>query len=355
MLKLFTREQFPEGPIRVAVVGVGYLGQFHAEKYARSEQANLIAVVDADRNRADEIAKKFSTRALTDYRELPALGVQAASVASSTTTHFEIAAWLLENGIDVLVEKPMCSSVADAKRLIEIAARHNRILQVGHLERFNPAFQAVKPHLSRAGFIEARRIAKFTGRGHDVDVIYDLMIHDIDIICHLVGRPIARLEAVGIPVLTKSADIANARLVFEGGAIANVTASRAAQQVERTIRIFQHERYISLDFGKKKLKIYSRDENAISAGIKGFLGIPEIKMEEFPVEERDALRDQIESFIKAVKNGTAPEVSGEDGLRALELADRIRAAIDESLKNFDGEIEQALKLRTVNAVQGSSR
>lgn len=310
--------------IRAAVVGVGYLGTFHAEKYAKSKTADLIAVVDVDEKRAQKIAKKHRAQACASYRDLPALNIQCASIASDTTSHFEVASFLLENGVDVLVEKPLCVTTDQCRALIDIAKRNGRILQVGHLERFNPAFAALKGILTAPRFFEARRISPFVGRSSTVDVVRDLMIHDIDIIAHLVGRPLLTVEAVGIPVLTGTIDIANARLTFEGGAVANVSASRAAFAGERTIRIFQPELYISLDLGEKRLKIYKKGEGTDA------LGFPRIEKTESKIEERDALADEIESFISCVCDRSTPRVTGEDGLRALELAELIHEAIHKS-------------------------
>ncbi len=315
--------------IRSAVVGTGYLGKFHAEKYYKIKDTQLMAVVDTDEATAKKVAKSVKAQPLSSYKQLPELGVECASVVTPTSTHFEVASWLLENGIDVLLEKPMTTTVDEARKLIEIAESNNRILQVGHLERFNPAFRAMKEVLTRPWFFEVRRIAQFTGRGADVDVVMDLMIHDIDIIAHLVNQPVVKVEAVGIPVLTDSVDIANARLTFEGGAIANVTASRAAFKSERSIRIFQPDLYISLDYGKKKLKIYKKTE-----GFDRLLGIPKIDIKELKVEERDALEHEVESFVRCVLGRERPEVSGEDGLRALELADQIRQAFAEHLASL---------------------
>ncbi len=317
--------------IKAAVVGVGYLGTFHAEKYARLKNAELVAVVDVHEKNRDKVAKKYKAKSLDDYKKLPNLGVQCASVSSTTSTHFVIASWLLENGIDVLVEKPITTTTDEAKKLIEIAKSNNRILQAGHLERFNPAYREMKSVLNKPRFFEVRRIASFTGRGADVDVILDLMIHDIDIICHLVGRPIKKVESLGVPILTESFDVVNARITFDGGAVANVTASRAAIKTERTIRIFQPDLYISLDFGKKKLKIYSLD-----APYSG-RGFPKIKISEKKVRERDALEDEISSFLNCVENRSSPEATGEDGLRALETVELIHDAIKESMSIMDLE------------------
>lgn len=318
--------------MKAAVVGVGYLGGFHAEKYAKSNGVELVAVVDVREERLKEVSKKLKCKGLTDYKQLPALGVQCASVAADTGRHFEIASWLLQNGIDVLVEKPIATSTAEARELIAIAKANSRILQVGHLERFNPAFRTMERHLTRPVFFEARRIAQFAGRGADVDVVLDLMIHDIDIIAHLVGRPVKQIEAIGVPIVTKSFDIANARLTFEGGAVANVSASRAAFKSERTLRVFQPNVYLSLDFGNKKLKIYTKEPGT------NMLGLPKISTVEESIEERDALRDQIEAFLKSVRERSTPVVTGEDGMLALEMAEQIKAALRKQLLMFtEGE------------------
>ncbi len=318
--------------IRSAVIGAGYLGRFHAEKYAHAEGAELVAVVDVQFERAAELAAKWGAAALRDYRELTSLGIQCVSVVSDTTTHFELTRWLLQNGIDVLVEKPMTATIAEAEELIALAGKNGRILQVGHLERFNPAFRRISQLLTKPLFFEVRRIAQFTGRGSDVDVVRDLMIHDIDIIAHLVKRPLKRVDAIGVPVLTGSIDIASARLQFEGGCVANVTASRAAFKSERTIRIFQPDVYISVDYGAKRVKIVSRLPE------KDERGLPKITQEEFLVEEGDALRDEISSFLECVSQRKAPDVDGSDGLRALDLADQINRAVVEGLREYDAAL-----------------
>lgn len=316
-----------------AVVGVGYLGTFHAEKYAKSPLTELVAVVDVDLAKARAVADRLGCQALDDYKKLPELGVQCASIAAVTAVHFDIALWLLDHGVDVLVEKPIATTPDQARVLISAAKANGRVLQVGHLERFNPAFRAMEKLLTQPRFFEARRIAQFAGRGHDVDVVLDLMIHDIDIISYLVGRPLLRVDAVGTPVLTDNVDIANARLTFEGGAVANVTASRAAFKAERTLRIFQPDVYISLDYGQKKLKMYHKAEG--EGGISLFPGVPAISITEHSVEERDALADEIDAFLRSVESREQPVVSGEDGLRALELAERIRKAFQESASLLD--------------------
>ncbi len=317
--------------IRAAVIGVGYLGKFHAEKYHRSPGAELVAVVDTDAERASAVATVLNAQAVSDYRELAKLGINCASVATNTSSHHEIASFLLEHGIDVLVEKPFTVTQAEARNLIELATARKRVLQVGHLERFNPAFVAIKALLNKPCFFEVRRIAPFSGRSTDVDVVLDLMIHDIDIVSHLVDKPVNKIEAIGVPVLTGSVDIANARITFEGGAIANVTASRAAYAAERTIRIFQPELYISLDFGRKKYKVYglTKDQS----------GRTSIAISEHDVEERDALYDEVNDFIRCVQERAMPAVSGNDGLRALELALMIKRAIRDGASALLSEME----------------
>jgi len=315
--------------IKAAVIGTGYLGKFHAEKYKVVDGASLVAVVDIHQERAEEVAATLGVKALSDYRDLPALGVQCASVVSDTSTHFQVSKWLLENGIDVLVEKPMTVRIEEAEELIRVAKSNGRVLQVGHLERFNPAFKKIEERLTRPLYFEARRIAVFTGRGSDVDVVRDLMIHDIDIISHLVKRPLKRVEAIGVPVLTASVDIASARLTFEGGCVANVTASRAAFKAERTIRIFQPDLYVSLDYGAKKVKLVSKLKELDERGL------PKIEAEEYTVEDGDALRDEISSFVQAVASRGEPIVRGEDGMKALLLVEQISKAVAEGLREYD--------------------
>jgi len=317
------REQ--EKVLKAAVIGSGYLGNFHAQKYAASPHAELLAVVDLELARAKSCAKKFSCEALTDYRQLPALGVQCASVVATTSAHFDIASWLLQNGIDVLVEKPITVTVEEAKELIAIARKQQRILQVGHLQRFNSAFKAVKQHLTEPKFFEVRRITKFSGRGTDVDVILDLMIHDIDIVSHLIGEEVTKVDAIGSPVITNSIDIANARVVYANGAVANFSASRAAFTSERTMRIFQPELYISADYEKNRVKICRRSSK------KSSFGFPEIEVLEKRFDDSDALAEEIESFLSCVANRTQPLVAGEAGLHALKIAYLIKQSLLENV------------------------
>jgi predicted dehydrogenase len=309
--------------IRAAVVGVGYLGRFHAEKYAAAPDVELAAVVDSDSERAAEAGARFGCRACSDVSELDGL-VDCASVAVPTPFHRDVGARLLEAGIDVLVEKPIAATLDEARDLVRIAERCGRILQVGHLERFNPAIRALAGLLTRPRFLECHRLAPFVERGTDVDVVLDLMIHDLDVILSIMGSPVAAVEAVGVPVITGSPDIANARIRFADGAIANVTASRVSLKRERKLRIFQPDTYISLDYGEKRMRICRRGEAPPG-------GLAPIEVEERVVEGEDALAEEIRAFVEAVQTRRAPLVSGREGLRAVELAYQILACVEEEL------------------------
>jgi predicted dehydrogenase len=304
--------------IAAAVIGVGYLGKFHAEKYAASEKADLIAVVDENFARASEIATATGTLALTDYRELFGR-VQCVSVAVPTRVHHQVAKDFLTAGIDVLVEKPLAVSLEDAKDLVALAESQNCILQVGHLERFNPAIRQLERVIKEPKFVECHRLAPFVERGTDVDVVLDLMIHDIDVIASLVRSPVTRVEAVGVPVLTETPDIANARLLFANGCIANVTASRVSIKRERKVRFFQPDAYISIDYDQRRAQIIYKP-----APGAGWLNV---RGENVEFKEGDALADEIESFLDCVRMRTVPLVSGIDGLNALEIASLIRAQL----------------------------
>ena len=299
--------------IRSAVVGVGYLGKFHADKYAVLPDAELVAVCDASEATAKEIAAKHGALALTDPTQLYGK-VDAVSIVVPTQLHYEVAKGFLENGIHVLLEKPITATVEQARELVEIAARNKLTFQVGHLERFNPAILALDKVLTQPMFIESQRIAPFNPRGADVSVILDLMIHDIDIILDLVDSDVKRIDAKGVAVLSKDIDIANARIEFENGCVANVTASRAGMKSERKMRVFQHDTYISVDFGNKKLGIHRKGEGEM------FPGVAEIDSQEQVFDAGDALLSEIEAFLKAIKTGTEPVVSGAAGTRALETA-----------------------------------
>jgi predicted dehydrogenase len=304
--------------ITAAVIGVGYLGKFHADKYAASEKVKLVAVVDIDEKRANEVGASVGAAALTDYRALFGL-VQCVSIAVPTRFHYRVARDFIEAGIDVLVEKPLTADIAEARALVEAAKARNVVLQVGHLERFNPAIRRLEGIIREPKFVECHRLAPFVERGTDVDVVLDLMIHDIDIIASLVRSPLQRVEAVGVPVLTDKPDIANARINFANGCIANVTSSRVSLKRERKIRFFQPDAYISIDYDQRRAQIYHKP-----APGAGWL---DIRAENIEIKDGDALADEIGSFIDCVRERTLPVVGGADGLRALEIASMISSQL----------------------------
>ena len=306
----------PEHPIKTAVIGVGYLGTFHAEKYHQSPDSELIAVVDANEAQAKKIGEQLE---VSYSNELDFLfgNVDAVSIVVPTQQHYGTAKTFLENGIHVLLEKPMTTTVEEAQELIDIARSKNVVLQIGHLERFNPAVLAMDGILNNPLFIESHRVAPFNPRGADVNVILDLMIHDIDIILDLVKSPVDSMDVSGVPVVTSEIDIANARIRFQNGCVANVTASRAGLKSERKMRIFQHDAYVSVDFQNKRLGVHQKGENEIHPGI------PEIVSREEQFEAGDALRAEIDAFLFAIKSNSPPVVSGQDGLNALQTAIQI--------------------------------
>jgi predicted dehydrogenase len=307
-------------PLRTAVIGVGYLGRFHAQKYAQIAGSQLVAVVDANAEACAKVAAELGTRAVSDYRELFG-AVDAVSVAVPTPLHHAIGCELLRQGIDVLIEKPIATTVAEARELVELARINKRILQVGHLERFNPAILAAAERLRTPRFVESHRLAPFKQRGTDVSVVLDLMIHDIDLIQELVGTPIESIDAVGATVFSGEIDIVNARLRFQGGCVANTTASRISLKQERKIRIFQDDAYLSVDMQQKILTVIRKKDSAPVESPA------QVSIEEENFEQGDALRAEIEAFLKAVRERSTPVVTGEDGLRALETAMKITALV----------------------------
>jgi predicted dehydrogenase len=313
-------------PLRAAVIGVGHLGRFHAEKYADLAGAVLVGVVDRDPVRARSVADALGVRSFADPRAL-AGAVDCASVAVPTRDHAAVAAELLRAGVDVLVEKPLASTAAEALELVRMADAGGRILQVGHLERFNPALRAAAAVITEPRFLECHRLAPFVNRGTDVDVIRDLMIHDLDVIQSFVAAEVTAVEAVGVPVLTTTVDIANARMRFANGCIANVTASRVSMKRERKLRIFQPDAYVAIDYDQRAVRICRR----LAATRTGALA--EIVVEDLDAGGGDPLRDEVEAFLEAVATRSPPAVSGREGLRALELAERIAASIEQGVRS----------------------
>jgi predicted dehydrogenase len=307
-------------PLRTAVIGVGYLGRFHAQKYAQIAGSTLVAVVDANAEGCAKVAAELGTKAVSDYRELFG-AVDAVSLAVPTPLHHKIGCELLKNGIDVLIEKPIATTVAEARELVDLARIHKRILQVGHLERFNPAVLAAAERLQTPRFVESHRLAPFKQRGTDVSVVLDLMIHDIDLIQELVGTPIEHIDAVGASVFSGEIDIVNARLRFQGGCVVNTTASRISLKQERKIRIFQDDAYLSVDMQQKILTVIRKKDAAPVESPA------QVSIEEQNFDQGDALLAEIEAFLKAVRERSTPVVTGEDGLRALETAMKITALV----------------------------
>ena len=311
--------------IRAAVIGVGYLGRFHAQKYAQLPACELVAVVDGREEVRSAVAAEVRARAVADYREL--LGeVDAVSVVTPTPAHFEIADAFLAAGAHVLVEKPITETPAQARALIARAAQHKRILQIGHLERFNSAILAAEPYLSTPRFMECQRLAPYKERGTDVNVVLDLMIHDIDLVQSLARSEIVSIDAIGTPVFSGEIDIANARIRFANGCVANATASRVSMKTERKLRIFEDAAYISLDLQQKILTLIRKRDTAPQPG-----QLP-VTIEEANLEQGDALKSEIESFLDCIRNDRPPIVSGDDGLRALETAIRITEQVHANLE-----------------------
>lgn len=312
--------------VRVGVIGVGYLGMFHAEKYSRMDNVQLIGVVDSNQDRAKEVAAKFDTRAFTDYRELFGQ-TDAVSIAVPTESHFSVGADCMNHDLDVLIEKPMTATLEQADELISIAKSRNRVMQIGHLERFNPAVLALEDIVRKPMFIEAHRLGIFKNRSTDVSVVLDLMIHDIDIIMNIVQSEIKSIHAAGAPVICEHADIANVRLEFASGCVANVTASRISIKNQRKIRLFQKDAYVSVDFTSREITIIRRDD---STACNDNL-IPGMDIQQLSFPTTDVLEDELVSYIQAVTTHRTPVVSGIAGRRALQVAltitDQINTAI----------------------------
>lgn len=308
-------------PLRVAVIGVGHLGRHHARIAAAEPAIELVGVVDTNRERAEQVAGEYQTQAFFRWQDV--LGrVDAVSVAVPTEAHLEVALPLLEQGVHVLVEKPMARSLEDADRMIAAARGRGTVLAVGHTERFNPAVALARPLVREPRFIEVHRLGTFPDRSLDIDVVFDLMIHDLDLVLSLVGRPVASIEAVGVPVLTPRVDIANVRLRFEGGCIANLTASRISRDRVRKIRFFQRDVYVSIDYAAQDVegwRLIRRD------GQK-----PTIEGGKLEVAREEPLKREIADFVAAIAEKRPPGVTGEEGRAALALATAIAERMEQS-------------------------
>lgn len=305
---------------RTAVVGCGAFGRHHARVYSQLDPAAFAGVYDQDAGRARAVAQEFGTRA---FESLDALVAQAdaISLATPTVTHAELACRLLDAGKDVLVEKPIAPSLAEADRMIAAARGGGRVLMVGHLERFNPAVRLIRPLITQPLFFEVHRLSVFTPRSLDVDVLLDLMIHDLDLVLSFVASPLEDLQAVGLAVLSPHTDIANVRLQFANGCVANLTASRVSTEKVRKLRFFQPGEYISLDYARRDARVFT-----VSPGA-GPGGAPGIQHQHLTGDEREPLTEEIRAFLAAVAARQPPEVSGEDGRRALAAALRCAEAI----------------------------
>lgn len=304
---------------RAAVIGTGHLGTFHAEKYAAIEDCELVAVVDSDADRARALADRLSCRAESDFHAV--LGeVDCVSIAVPTMLHRAVAGACLEAGVDCLVEKPIAASSAEADELVALATSRDLVLQVGHLERFNPALIRIAGMIRRPRFVECHRLAPFTPRGADVDVVRDLMIHDLDLIALLQPAEITGIDSVGIPVLTQNVDLANVRLRFADRCVANVTASRVSAKRERKLRLFQSDLYIAIDLGERRAQVAHRRT--------GGDGAIAIDWEELDLGEKDALEAQVRAFVASVRTRARAATTGEDGTAALHLCERILASME---------------------------
>ncbi|MFL6583005.1 MAG: Gfo/Idh/MocA family oxidoreductase [Chthoniobacterales bacterium] len=300
--------------LRVGVVGVGHIGKNHARLYAELAGDGFTAIYDTDTARAAEIAAEYGVKAVSSLSEFTA-GIDAASVATPTETHFDIASQLLAAGKHLLIEKPITNKTAQAAELAASAAKAGIVLQVGHVERFNPVLSALEARLAHPRFIEAHRLSPYPDRSTDIGVVLDLMIHDLEIILHLVRSPVQTIDAVGVPVLSRGEDIANARLRFENGCVANITSSRISPERMRKIRVFQEDAYLSLDYQNQTGEIYRRTTDGISR-------------EEVEIERDEPLKQQLASFLECAASGRTPKVSGFEATAALELAVEITNRIE---------------------------
>ena len=304
--------------LRLCVIGVGHMGRIHADKLKEMGDVTLCGLIDADQGCLAEASKKHSAPQFKDHRQVLSLA-DAALIATPTETHYAIAKDCLERGIHVFMEKPITATVREAEELIALAKAKQLVLQIGHLERFSPAFAKALHYIKEPMFIEAQRISTFTGRSTDIDVIMDLMIHDIDLVLSIAGGKVTDVRAQGTPVVTSKIDVANARIEFESGCVASLTASRASKRKERTFKVFQKDRYLDLDLLKGRMV-------AVARGKKGT-----VKVEEYQAEVIDPVKDELREFVHAIQEKRKPRVEGEHGLKALLLANLIKESIENNL------------------------
>ncbi|HZR01829.1 MAG TPA: Gfo/Idh/MocA family oxidoreductase [Burkholderiales bacterium] len=323
-------------PLRAAVIGAGYLGNVHAQKYAALDDVRLEAVVDLDPSRAREVAQRAGSRGLSDFQPL-LRHVDVASIVVPTEAHYAVAKACLEAGVHILLEKPVTRTVEEAQELVQLAREKGCVFQVGHLERFNPAIQAVRHQITRPLFIESDRLAIFKPRGTDVNVVLDLMIHDIDLILSLVKSEITDVRSSGFRVLTDAVDIANARIEFADGCVADVSSSRVSQQSLRKLRVFQPDLYVSIDYERFHVRTVRKSAERPAPD-----GVPRIVSEESQFERADPLLAEIRSFIDTVRNAGTPQVSGEDGRRALEVALKVCTQMNVTLNAVTANQEGGL-------------
>ncbi|MCX5772489.1 MAG: Gfo/Idh/MocA family oxidoreductase [Candidatus Hydrogenedentes bacterium] len=306
--------------LKTGVVGVGHLGYHHARTYAGLEHVELAGVVDVDRGRAEKAGEDFGAAVCGSIGELVKLGVDAVSVAVPTTQHYGVVLELLKAGVDVLVEKPISATVGEGREMVAAARGLGRVLQVGHIERFNGAVMALMRFVKLPRFIECHRLSPYPSRGDDVSVVHDLMIHDLDLVLALVGTRAVQVDAVGVPVFSQYEDIANARIRFESGCVANLTCSRISVDRMRKIRVFEQDAYLSTDYSEQEVLVYRKKPGRVEPGRSP---MELVTVESLPVEREEPLKRELESFVDCVRNGCRPVVSGEDGLAALELAQQV--------------------------------
>ncbi|MCH7958713.1 MAG: Gfo/Idh/MocA family oxidoreductase [Candidatus Hydrogenedentes bacterium] len=306
--------------VRVGVIGVGHLGYHHARLYSELEGCELVGICDTDPERGAQVAAEFEVPCFATPGELAQAGLNAVSVATPTRYHRDIAVQMLNAGVDTLVEKPIAGTVAEAREIVEVAAKQNRMLQVGHVERFNGAVIALMNAFQQPKFIECHRLSPYPSRGTDVSVVHDLMIHDLEIVLAMDGSEVTSVDSVGVSVFSETEDIANTRLRFASGCVANLTASRVSMDSMRKIRIFEENAYVSTDYSEQQVLVYRKKPGTLAPGVSP---MEMISIEPLELTREEPLRLELEAFLECVRNRTRPVVAGEDGLKALELAERI--------------------------------